>query len=223
MDLHNTELAEGSPRVIKRYSNRKLYDTGQSRYVTLLEVAEMIRAGDDVQVLDNDTKADKTDVTLALIISEELKTKPRAIPLATLRALIRHRGGRLLTGLRDGPMGRFISADGHIASETSEAPEKPTNQQTQAPDGGAGEDSMASSEEGSEREPPRGLLGAIEHWQHLIDERIRTVLRNYSTIGELQQRVRDLTERVARLEAQGSTKPSQDQRVPGTAEEPARE
>lgn len=51
-------------RVIKRYSNRKLYDTKDSRYVTLLEIAEYVRAGEDVQVIDNATKEDKTDVTL---------------------------------------------------------------------------------------------------------------------------------------------------------------
>src|SRR5205823_750717 len=74
------ESPEGSPaperRVIKRYSNRKLYDTKDSRYVTLLQIAEMIRANEDVQIIDNATKEDKTDVTLALIISEELKARP---------------------------------------------------------------------------------------------------------------------------------------------------
>lgn len=95
-------------RTIKRYSNRKLYDTRQSRYVTLLQIAEMVRAGEDVQIIDNATKEDKTDVTLALIISEELKARPRAIPLATLKALIRHRGGKLLTQLRESPIGRLM-------------------------------------------------------------------------------------------------------------------
>lgn len=88
------EGPESSPaerRVIKRYSNRKLYDTKDSRYVTLLQIAEMIRANEDVQIIDNATKEDKTDVTLALIISEELKARPRGIPLATLKALIRTR------------------------------------------------------------------------------------------------------------------------------------
>src|SRR5688572_32288777 len=99
----------GSPRrVIKRYSNRKLYDTRGSTYVTLLQIAEMVRAGEDVQIIDNATKEDKTDVTLALIISEELKARPRAIPLATLKALIRHRGGKLLTQLRESPIGRLM-------------------------------------------------------------------------------------------------------------------
>src|ERR1043165_8612012 len=86
-------------RIIKRYSNRKLYDTKGSSYVTLLQIAQMIRDGEDVQIIDNATKEDKTDVTLALIISEELREKPRAIPLTTLKALIRHRGERILSQL----------------------------------------------------------------------------------------------------------------------------
>src|SRR6188768_1167671 len=108
-------------RIIKRYSNRKLYDTKGSTYVTLLQIAEMIRDGDDVQIIDNATKEDKTDVTLALIISEELRTRPRAIPLSTLKALIRHGGERLLNQLRTGPIGKLIpngqGEDGMAASD----------------------------------------------------------------------------------------------------------
>ena len=44
------------PYVIKRYSNRKLYDTKDSRYVTLLQIAEMVRGGEEVQIIDNNTK-----------------------------------------------------------------------------------------------------------------------------------------------------------------------
>ena len=62
-----------SRRVIKRYSNRKLYDTKDSRYVTLLQIAEMVRGGEEVQIIDNNTKEDLTEVTLAQIIYEEKK------------------------------------------------------------------------------------------------------------------------------------------------------
>ena len=62
-------------RVIKRYSNRKLYDTKDSRYVTLLQIAEMVRGGEEVQIIDNNTKEDLTEITLAQIIYEEQKQK----------------------------------------------------------------------------------------------------------------------------------------------------
>src|SRR6187431_3408303 len=99
-EISDSAPPPGPRRVIKRYSNRKLYDTKGSSYVTLLQIAEMIRSGEDVEIIDNATKEDKIDVTLALIISEELRNKPRAIPIPTLKALIRHRGERILTQLR---------------------------------------------------------------------------------------------------------------------------
>ncbi|MBZ0253943.1 MAG: transcriptional regulator [Candidatus Methylomirabilis sp.] len=76
------------PRVIKRYGNRKLYDTLQSRYVTLDEIAGMIRGGEDVKVLDNKTKEDLTSVTLTQIILEEEKHKRPILPLRVLKDLI---------------------------------------------------------------------------------------------------------------------------------------
>ena len=63
-------VAGREPKVIKRYTNRKLYDTVESRYVTLDEIAQMIKAGAEVQIIDNRTKEDLTSVTLAQIIFE---------------------------------------------------------------------------------------------------------------------------------------------------------
>jgi polyhydroxyalkanoate synthesis repressor PhaR len=64
-------------RTIKRYSNRKLYDTTERHYVTLADVAGFVRKGDDVQVTDYVTSADLTAQTLAQIIFEEEKKSPR--------------------------------------------------------------------------------------------------------------------------------------------------
>lgn len=97
-----------SRRVIKRYSNRKLYDMTQSRYVTLQEVGVMIRAGEEVQIVDHKTGEDKTEVALAQILSEDLRAAPHSVPLAALRGLIETRGGQLLSQLRDSPLGRLL-------------------------------------------------------------------------------------------------------------------
>ena len=59
------------PRLIKRYGSRKLYDTSDSRYVSLDEVAAFVRAGDDIQVVENKTGDDVTAAILTQIISEE--------------------------------------------------------------------------------------------------------------------------------------------------------
>jgi len=176
-------------RTIKRYSNRKLYDTRQSRYVTLLQIAEMVRAGEDVQIIDNASKEDKTDVTLALIISEELKARPRAIPLATLKALIRHRGGKLLTQLRESPIGRLMPRDENSGVEQALTVEAPLS------------DAPANAEEAQVSKEQHGALRrTIEQWQHTIDERIRAVVPHYAAIQELQGEVQQLSRRLEELE-----------------------
>src|SRR6476620_2859401 len=93
--------AERPRRIIKRYSNRKLYDTKDSRYVTLLQIAEMVRASEDVQIIDNNTKEDLTEVTLAQIIYEEQKAHSRNVPLQTLKNLIHSRTEKVLSDLRE--------------------------------------------------------------------------------------------------------------------------
>jgi polyhydroxyalkanoate synthesis repressor PhaR len=182
----SVETPEEGRRVIKRYSNRKLYDTKGSRYVTLLQIAEMVRAGEDVQIIDNATKEDKTDVTLALIISEELKTRPRGIPLPTLKLLIRHRGEKLLTQLREGPIGRLMPRDQALTG--SEPP--PASAQDDAPS--QQEEDVSQGKEAQ----AKGFRATLENWQLAIDERIRAVLPNFSTIRELQQQVEKLSGRL---------------------------
>src|SRR6187399_526349 len=79
-------------RIIKRYANRKLYDTEHSRYVTLDQISEMIRNGDDVKIVDNKTKEDLTTVTLAQIIFEEEKKQRSFLPLNAMRNIIQSGG-----------------------------------------------------------------------------------------------------------------------------------
>jgi polyhydroxyalkanoate synthesis repressor PhaR len=168
-------------RAIKRYSNRKLYDTRDSRYVTLLQIAEMIRAGEDVQIIDNATKEDKTEVTLALIISEELKSQPRSVPLVTLRNLIHQRGGKLLSQLREGPIGRLIPGvtDARPGGEEG------------SPDPAAPSGAIAPPAEAEPSTPPG--------WQQHVEGRIAEVLG--AALRKLEADVLRLTAQVAALEA----------------------
>ena len=76
--------------VIKRYSNRKLYDTQESRYVTLEEIEEMIRTGREIAVVDAASGEDLTSVTLAQIILENERNHRAALPTAFLHQLIKH-------------------------------------------------------------------------------------------------------------------------------------
>lgn len=96
LNVERTELGEdmtGVVKVIKRYSNRKMYDTTHSRYITLDEISEMVKQGEDLKIIDNKSGADLTSVTLTQIIYEDQKKLSDAspssmLPLNALRGII---------------------------------------------------------------------------------------------------------------------------------------
>jgi polyhydroxyalkanoate synthesis repressor PhaR len=194
--------AEKPRRIIKRYSNRKLYDTKDSRYVTLLQIAEMVRTGEEVQIIDNNTKEDLTEVTLAQIIYEEQKQKAssRNVPLQTLKELIHQRTEKVLSDLREGPIGRLIPG-----SAKSEPPKPGETAETSAP---AGEPARAdhgaagaAADAGSKQSLVDQAKGTFEEWQHKIDERVKAVVPNILPWQQLQHEVKRLNARIEELEA----------------------
>ena len=76
--------------VVKKYANRRLYDTEKSRYVTLSELADSIKRGRKIEVLDAKTKEDVTSFILTQIIFEEAKNKNALLPVPLLHLIIRY-------------------------------------------------------------------------------------------------------------------------------------
>jgi polyhydroxyalkanoate synthesis repressor PhaR len=171
------QSSEKPRRIIKRYSNRKLYDTKDSRYVTLLQIAEMVRGGEEVQIIDNNTKDDLTEVTLAQIIYEEQKAHSRSVPLQTLKELIHARTEKVLENLREGPIGRLIPGSKPGGEEKSEVVAK---------------DSKPTLVDQAKEK--------FEEVQHQLDERVRSILATFRPFQQLQQEVRRLNERLEELE-----------------------
>ena len=187
--------SEAARRVIKRYSNRKLYDTKDSRYVTLLQIAEMVRAGEEVQIIDNNTKDDLTEVTLAQIIYEEQKAQTRSVPLQTLKELIHQRTERVLADLREGPIGRLIPG-----TKGAESHEEGAEVAARVPEATPSRPSLVDH-----------ARETIEDVQHKIDERIRAVLPHIVPWQQLQHEVKRLSHRIDELETQlGSALRSKD-------------
>ena len=192
-------------RVIKRYSNRKLYDTKDSRYVTLLQIAEMVRGGEEVQIIDNNTKEDLTEVTLAQIIYEEQKQKAassRNVPLQTLKDLIHQRTEKVLSDLREGPIGRLIP--GSVKSEPPPAGGKATLAETPM-----AKAAVEEKENGAPAAPPSsaGKPSLVEQaketwedWQTKIDERVKAVVPNLLPWQQLQHEIKRLNARIEELE-----------------------
>ncbi len=85
--------------VIKRYANRKLYDTEAKRYITLDGIADLIRKGEDVQVIDHETGDDMTALITAQLIFAQEKKSGGAMPHSVLKNLIQA-GSETLSQLR---------------------------------------------------------------------------------------------------------------------------
>jgi polyhydroxyalkanoate synthesis repressor PhaR len=165
------------PKVIKRYTNRKLYDTVESRYVTLDEIAEMIKAGHEVKVLDNRTKEDLTSVTLAQIIFEEEK-KTSKMSLRMLRDLIRHGGERAQAFVEE-----RVEAARHVA-EAKVANILPKVQQTSD----RAKELVSASQE------------AVSQFQKRVDDRVRQAIEGIQSAPELKREIQTLQERILELE-----------------------
>lgn len=102
-------------KIIKRYQNRKLYDTHESSYVTLDEIAKMIKSGEDLRVIDNKTKNDITASTLTQLLFETEKKAKTQPSVELLKEIIRH---------GDGSFSGYIQAKvgGEMASFEDAAP-----------------------------------------------------------------------------------------------------
>ncbi len=94
-DTVMTNKSNARVKIIKRYQNRKLYDTQQSCYVTLDDIAKMIRNSEDVMVIDNKSKNDITAATLTQIIFESEKKASQYAPLFTLKEIIQNGNGSI--------------------------------------------------------------------------------------------------------------------------------
>ena len=103
-------------RVIKRYSNRKLYDTAKKQYITLDQIADLIREGVELQVVDNVSGDDLTNLTLSQIILEQEKKQKGFLPRSVLNALV-EAGGKPISSLRqrlESPLGFLRQVDDEI-------------------------------------------------------------------------------------------------------------
>ena len=87
--------------LIKRYANRKLYNTQTSRYITLKGIAELIEADEDVRVIDNETGEDITSVALSQILVDNERSN-RNVPRGLLSELVQRGGDAIYTALRRG-------------------------------------------------------------------------------------------------------------------------
>jgi polyhydroxyalkanoate synthesis repressor PhaR len=172
------------PKVIKRYTNRKLYDTVESRYVTLDEIAEMIKGGAEVKIIDNRTKEDLTSVTLAQIIFEEEKKTSR-MSLETLRDLIRH-GGEVAQRIVEGTQAELR---GRVEAVRAAAEQRVQHLITR---------SQATSDRA--KELMQASQEAMSSLQRRVDERVRATVDGMASLNEIRGQLDQIAKRLTELE-----------------------
>lgn len=186
--------ARREPKVIKRYTNRKLYDTVESRYVTLDEIAEMVKRGVEVKIIDNRSKEDLTSVTLAQIVFEEEKKKNQ-MPLSLLREIIRH-PGESLSGFIKAEVSPRVQT---LKEEAGSRLDKLLRREDGSPAEGAEEvPAPPPSPEAAGPEFLKTSQRAFEEWQKKLDERVKAVVDN--VLGGLPALGRDLQALLTRIE-----------------------
>ncbi|MBZ4331393.1 polyhydroxyalkanoate synthesis regulator DNA-binding domain-containing protein [Corallococcus interemptor] len=201
----NAPSTTKEPKIIKRYTNRKLYDTVESRYVTLDEIAAMIKEGTEVRIVDNRTKEDLTSVTLAQIIFEEEKKKNQ-MPLSVLREIIRHPGESISGFIQKEVSPRVAS----IREEAEQRLDKLLRRedgspQEAAPEAPAAAPAAPQAEGNAASLNPAELLKAsqraFEDFQRRIDERVKQVVENLTgNLPALGRDMQALTQRLEELE-----------------------
>lgn len=177
-------------RIIKRYQNRKLYDTTDSCYVTLEEIAELVRSGEDVRVIDNRNKDDLTRVTLAQIIFEGEKTKQHFLPLDTLKNLIQS-GGEAVKDFVQRSLESGVKELSHARDEVSTFVDR-----------------LVHHGSISAEDRPN-LVNSIRNF---VDSKIKPTVQNVQNIPTVNSELRSLKKRIEELESELHVKSSKKKR-----------
>lgn len=211
---------QNGTRLIKRYGNRKLYDTLDSRYITLDEIARLVREGSDVRVVDNENGDDLTAVTLAQIILEEEKRSnvqnhSSVLSIGLLRELVQ--GGEDTIAEIRSRVGKSVEAIG----EMSEKAGRRVSEFVAGAVGGDRGSEGAESGEGGKGfldELMSGPQRRLEALQKSIDDRIKSSVGRITAhptvqheIRRIERSIKKLEERLARLRNEHVEPPPGDQ------------
>jgi polyhydroxyalkanoate synthesis repressor PhaR len=206
----NGEERLREPKVIKRYTNRKLYDTVESRYVTLDEIAQMIKGGAEVKIVDNRTKEDLTSVTLAQIIFEEEKKRSQ-MPLGMLREIIRH-GGEAVAGFYQEKVGVRLQERINEMKTRAEGLREDVEQRVRGVtsllrrEDKAGQVGEAGEKVGPVKEMLAAGERAVEQLRSRVDSGVKQAIETFSgpsalaaEVDKLQKKLEALEKRIEQL------------------------
>ncbi len=178
--------SEKPPRIVKRYQNRKLYDTHHSCYVTLDEIAQFIRQGEDIVVIDNKSQEDLTAITLSQIIFEQEKRKKNSLPLTALKNIIQSGGEQLMEFFQKSI--QSVSAIAPVSTVRGEAERVIDKIRDEIEDGGTFvRDFLTKSHQG------------IDELSKKLEEKFKS-LGSVTNVPHLRTEIRSLQRKVSELE-----------------------
>ena len=188
-------MSEESVRIIKRYSNRKLYDTKASSYITLSEIGDLVRQGVEVKVVDHKSGEDLSHLTLAQILVEgEKQGRDNGFSTQTLRVLL-EQGEEALSYLK-GAVNNVVTE----AEKSGKWLERTIQGTKNVPD----------EFKGVFREFLQNSQQSIGQWQGNIDQKLEHLMGRLSLVTQMKKemtrvagKLKQLDERLTRLEASG--------------------
>lgn len=193
-------------RTIKRYSNRKLYDTEDKRYITLEQIAQLVRDGVDIRVIENQTGEDLTTVTLSQILLEQEKRKEGRLPKSFFMNLIQRSSTTVVDFMRKNVLNYF---DHGFLSGDEDAIDKSVDKLVEA-----GE--IPQDEASALKDEIRSRKASFkQRMDEMIERRVQDVLGklsipNTSELERLRARVQELTEKLEQLEGLPASKATSD-------------
>jgi len=179
---------------IKKYANRKMYDTHDKRYVTMVQLSELIKQGEEVMVIDNSTGEDITTAIISQLIGRDNKEKDKTVSSQLLMQLLR-KGGGTLTDYAKRYMSLWQSAFNMAEDEVTQLVNRLVKNKE-----------LSISEAGKLKKEIMGYTSSLKGWiSDSIDKRVGEVLQsmNLATIDHLKElsvKVDALSKKVQQLE-----------------------
>ncbi len=190
MGRHYKKAADNSPiRIIKKYQNRKLYDTKTSCYVTLDDIARLIKTGEEVKVVDNQTKGDVTAIILTQILYDQEKYKKSIMPITMLKNMVQSGSGsvyefmqKYVTQSVSNIHNAKVEAERYIERLVAQGELSKIEGKNLA------KDLIHSAQRG------------VDEIQNKIDERIKTTLTKMKKVTDLQTNISHLHKKLDNIE-----------------------
>ncbi|MCB0326397.1 MAG: hypothetical protein KDD52_02150 [Bdellovibrionales bacterium] len=186
-----TEKTQTPYRMVKKYQNRKLYDTKDSCYITLEDIAAMVKKGEEVRVIDNKTKNDVTSIILTQILVDQEKSTKSILPLTMLRDIIQNGQGSLFDFIQ-----RYVLLGVNSKVEKQAEAERYINRLVDRGDISKTEGATLLQEVMNAPEEGRA---DFEKW---VGGKIANAVEHTQTLAGLQGTIENLTNRIHKLEQQ---------------------